>query len=196
MLFSDVAGFTQLCSQWATIDVVRLLHGMFSAFDRLCDRHGVYKVETAGRWRLLPTVGEELLHSRVRVLPLQGSRLHAARCISGRPAGWDSAFARHMACVVPSCHLPPVTEEVLGPYATHWQPPAHRGRIHGGLSPEPSPLRPRGRVRGGLNPKSRPSRALTTPRGRVHGDLNSKPSPYRASTIPRGRIHGRVRPRG
>ncbi len=51
-------------------------------------------------------------------------------------------FAWHMAHVVPPCHLPPVTEEVLGPYATHWQPPAHRGRIHGGLSPEPSPFCP------------------------------------------------------
>ena len=48
VLFSDVVGFTELCTRADTGDVVRFLNAMFIAFDGLADRHGVYKVDMIG----------------------------------------------------------------------------------------------------------------------------------------------------
>ncbi|WIA35304.1 hypothetical protein OEZ86_003759 [Tetradesmus obliquus] len=48
ILFSDIVGFTELCSRWTTQEVVVLLDALFSSFDDICDRHGVFKVETIG----------------------------------------------------------------------------------------------------------------------------------------------------
>ncbi|WIA10771.1 hypothetical protein OEZ85_010940 [Tetradesmus obliquus] len=48
ILFSDIVCFTELCSLWPTAEVVALLDVLFSAFDDLCDKHGVFKVETGG----------------------------------------------------------------------------------------------------------------------------------------------------
>ncbi|KAF6254791.1 hypothetical protein COO60DRAFT_286934 [Scenedesmus sp. NREL 46B-D3] len=48
ILFSDIVGFTELCSLWPTQQVVAMLDMLFSAFDDLCDKHGVFKVETVG----------------------------------------------------------------------------------------------------------------------------------------------------
>jgi class 3 adenylate cyclase len=38
ILFSDIVGFTELCSLWPTQEVVAMLDMLFSAFDDLCDK--------------------------------------------------------------------------------------------------------------------------------------------------------------
>ena len=38
ILFSDIVGFTELCSKWPTEHVVQVLDALFSRFDDLCDK--------------------------------------------------------------------------------------------------------------------------------------------------------------
>ena len=43
ILFSDVVTFTEICSRLTPIEVVQMLNAMYSLFDQLTDKHGVYK---------------------------------------------------------------------------------------------------------------------------------------------------------
>jgi guanylate cyclase len=48
ILFSDVVGFTQTCSQLSPMEVVSMLNSMYTKFDKSLESHNVYKVETIG----------------------------------------------------------------------------------------------------------------------------------------------------
>eukprot|EP00918_Siedleckia_nematoides_P079159 GHVU01173366.1.p1 GENE.GHVU01173366.1~~GHVU01173366.1.p1 ORF type:complete len:849 (-),score=82.73 GHVU01173366.1:1182-3413(-) len=48
ILFSDVVGFTRICSQISPMAVVSMLNAMYTKFDKLSEKHRVYKVETIG----------------------------------------------------------------------------------------------------------------------------------------------------
>jgi class 3 adenylate cyclase len=48
ILFADLIGFTALSSKLSARDVVRLLNGLFSEFDRLALSFGVKKIKTVG----------------------------------------------------------------------------------------------------------------------------------------------------
>eukprot|EP00057_Strongylocentrotus_purpuratus_P015488 XP_011669962.1 PREDICTED: soluble guanylate cyclase 88E isoform X2 [Strongylocentrotus purpuratus] len=48
ILFSDVVGFTTICSRIPPMAVVSLLNGMYIKFDNLSETYEVYKVETIG----------------------------------------------------------------------------------------------------------------------------------------------------
>jgi class 3 adenylate cyclase len=49
ILFSDIVGFTELCSRWTTQEVVVLLDALFSSFDDICDR---YATGLAASWQV------------------------------------------------------------------------------------------------------------------------------------------------
>ncbi|HLO51671.1 MAG TPA: adenylate/guanylate cyclase domain-containing protein [Kamptonema sp.] len=48
VLFADLVGFTPLSASMSPIALVDLLNQVFSAFDRLCERHGLEKIKTIG----------------------------------------------------------------------------------------------------------------------------------------------------
>jgi PAS domain S-box-containing protein len=48
VMFADIVGFTQLASSLNAIELVDLLSEIFSAFDRLSEKHGLEKIKTIG----------------------------------------------------------------------------------------------------------------------------------------------------
>jgi PAS domain S-box-containing protein len=48
ILFADIVGFTPLSSRMPATELVNLLNHIFSAFDRLAERHGIEKIKTIG----------------------------------------------------------------------------------------------------------------------------------------------------
>ena len=48
ILFADIVGFTEMSSRLQTISMIKVLNKLFSAFDKLAIRMGVFKVETIG----------------------------------------------------------------------------------------------------------------------------------------------------
>ena len=48
LLFSDIKGFTSIASRANTDQVVELLGRLFTAFDKLTEKHGVFKMQTIG----------------------------------------------------------------------------------------------------------------------------------------------------
>nr|CAB3251390.1 guanylate cyclase soluble subunit alpha-2-like [Phallusia mammillata] len=48
MLFSDIVGFTSICSSCSPMEVISMLSNLYVQFDRQCGIHDVYKVETIG----------------------------------------------------------------------------------------------------------------------------------------------------
>ncbi|VDN01193.1 unnamed protein product [Thelazia callipaeda] len=48
VMYSDIVGFTSLCSESSPMEVVTLLSGIFKNFDMIISKHKCYKVETIG----------------------------------------------------------------------------------------------------------------------------------------------------
>lgn len=48
IIFSDIVDYTKLASEVNASEIVKILNNMFSRFDDICDKHGVYKLETVG----------------------------------------------------------------------------------------------------------------------------------------------------
>ena len=45
ILFSDVVGFTNICSAISPMQVVTMLNSMYTSFDTLIEKHNLYKVD-------------------------------------------------------------------------------------------------------------------------------------------------------
>jgi class 3 adenylate cyclase len=48
ILFADIEGFTPYSADKAPVDVLKILNQIFSAFDRLTEKHGLEKIKTIG----------------------------------------------------------------------------------------------------------------------------------------------------
>jgi PAS domain S-box-containing protein len=48
VMFADIVGFTQIAARLRPIELINLLNQVFSAFDRLSEKHGLEKIKTVG----------------------------------------------------------------------------------------------------------------------------------------------------
>ena len=48
IFFSDIVGFTTLAGEMSPIQVMKMLNELYLQFDKIAEKHGVYKVETIG----------------------------------------------------------------------------------------------------------------------------------------------------
>ena len=48
IFFSDIVGFTSMCGEMKPIQIMKMLNELYIQFDKLVEKHGVYKVETIG----------------------------------------------------------------------------------------------------------------------------------------------------
>jgi len=48
IFFSDIVGFTSLCGEMRPLQVMKMLNELYEQFDKIVEKHGVYKVETIG----------------------------------------------------------------------------------------------------------------------------------------------------
>merc|ERR1712146_591535 len=48
IFFSDICGFTDMSATLEPVQVSNMLDRLYTVFDKLCDKHGLYKIETIG----------------------------------------------------------------------------------------------------------------------------------------------------
>lgn len=53
VLFSDIVGFTSLCSTSTPLEVVNMLNGIYTGFDECIARHGAYKVSITSQFVII-----------------------------------------------------------------------------------------------------------------------------------------------
>jgi class 3 adenylate cyclase len=103
IVFIDVVNFTPLAESQAPAATMRTLHALFSRFDELCERLGVYKVET---------VGDEYM-AAAGLLSLPRARQHAAAALLFALRAHDAARACGLRVRV-GVHAGPVTSGLIG----------------------------------------------------------------------------------
>uniref|UniRef100_A0A915CVH5 guanylate cyclase n=1 Tax=Ditylenchus dipsaci TaxID=166011 RepID=A0A915CVH5_9BILA len=58
VMFSDIVGFTTICSSSTPIEVVTMLNTVYTGFDDLINKHEAYKVETIVHFQVAPCPGD------------------------------------------------------------------------------------------------------------------------------------------
>jgi len=82
VVFSDIVGFTEICSQISPEKVVDMLHRLYCQFDRLSMEFGIYKVETIGDAYMGVTnlVSEQSTDHAKRVAQFAREAVQVANC--------------------------------------------------------------------------------------------------------------------
>ncbi|KXZ45709.1 hypothetical protein GPECTOR_51g695 [Gonium pectorale] len=83
ILFSDIRGFTNLATEWPTEQIILMLNNMFTAFDRLCEQQGVYKVETIGDAYMIVSGHDGVADHAPRMLRMAAQMLTAVSDMRG-----------------------------------------------------------------------------------------------------------------
>ena len=107
VLFSDFVGFTKIAAGIAPKELVERLNEIFSAFDELCERHGLEKIKMIGDAYMavggLPTPRED--HARAAADLALAMQLETARLA----AGYEQPFRMRI-----GLHTGPVDAGVIG----------------------------------------------------------------------------------
>ncbi|CAB9512119.1 Receptor-type guanylate cyclase gcy [Seminavis robusta] len=115
VLFADIAGFTQWCSEREPCHVFTLLEAVFFVFDNLAKQLSVYKIETIGDCYVAVTGIPDLLDDHCVAMALFASQiiLEFDQVVEGLATedglGLDTALLRLRV----GCHSGPVTAGVL-----------------------------------------------------------------------------------
>jgi len=86
ILFSDIVGWTNIAESISTSSVIMLLNELFSAFDALLDKHGVYKVETIGDAYMVAAGHDGCTDHAKRIMLMGLAMLEAVRGVRPPPS--------------------------------------------------------------------------------------------------------------
>ena len=84
VLFSDIVGYTSMSTSVNTADVFDMLNKLYTAFDALSDKHGVYKVDTIGDGTQLTPRSSISTRSRTHIYAVSGTSAAAVWLIPPR----------------------------------------------------------------------------------------------------------------
>ncbi|HEY9647721.1 MAG TPA: adenylate/guanylate cyclase domain-containing protein [Chroococcidiopsis sp.] len=107
VLFADIVGFTQLSAGIPPHDMVTLLNHIFSAFDRLAERHGLEKIKTIGDAYMV--VGGLPLERPDHVEAIANMALDMQQAIAQFNRDHNQSFSMRM-----GIHTGPVVAGVIG----------------------------------------------------------------------------------
>ncbi len=92
VLFADLVGFTQFSSQTEASELVNLLNQIFTAFDRLVEKHGLEKIKTIGDSYMVVGGLPVPLPNHAEVVAQMALEMLDAITILNRESGTDRAI--------------------------------------------------------------------------------------------------------
>ncbi|GFH07396.1 guanylate cyclase domain-containing protein, partial [Haematococcus lacustris] len=95
ILFTDICGFTAMSKEVEAVQVMNFLNTLYSAYDHLVDKHGVYKLETVGA----PADGTQLI-SNLQPVGAVAYRLHTVRMRPGAGVSYAGIQQQQGDCYV------------------------------------------------------------------------------------------------
>lgn len=108
ILFSDVVGFTQTCSQLSPMEVVSMLNSMYTKFDSKLEVHNVYKVETIGdAYMVVSGLPEKTTNHAEEIMEMGFDMLDAISALLNPATGQPLKIRV-------GCHSGPVVAGVVG----------------------------------------------------------------------------------
>ena len=106
VLFADIVGFTALTARISSGELIALLNDVFSAFDRLAEKHGIEKIKTIGDAYMVVAGLPEPLADNAAVMARMA--LEMVEALEASPAGKQGLRVRI------GLHTGPVVAGVIG----------------------------------------------------------------------------------
>jgi guanylate cyclase len=108
MLFSDIVGFTTICSRIQPPEVVLFLNTLYTLFDFLVDQNAVYKVETIGdAYLIVAGCPVKVTNHAVKICDMAFDMMDGIRMLKDPGTGKDVEMRI-------GCHSGPVVAGIVG----------------------------------------------------------------------------------